>query len=222
MVVGQDLGITLDMETWQMKAHARGIRQRTDVVVLDSRAGAAGPGGSLVLELLHHPTGTALQLDVRLGGVRRAASNPRTRSGTPWQAPPFEVHRVGDCLRTAPGTRRGHRGRAGRSGAMNSHRTGPADGTQIPPSCPARHPGRDPCPGRRTAAGCGRRSYPRRAARCSSSATAPLRPRAAATAATGVWWCDTGRGLRPGGWPSGWRRGRPRPAAGAARDGGRA
>ena len=32
MVVGQDLGITLDMETWNVKAHAKGISQSTDLV----------------------------------------------------------------------------------------------------------------------------------------------------------------------------------------------
>jgi 2,4-dienoyl-CoA reductase (NADPH2) len=49
MVVGQDLGITLDMETWWMRATAKGIRQSTDLVPmgLDGRT----------LALLHHPTG---------------------------------------------------------------------------------------------------------------------------------------------------------------------
>src|ERR671911_1850534 len=32
MVVGQDLGVTLDLEHWQLKAAARGIEQRTDLV----------------------------------------------------------------------------------------------------------------------------------------------------------------------------------------------
>ena len=32
MVVGQDLGITLDLETWNVRAHAKGIRQATDLV----------------------------------------------------------------------------------------------------------------------------------------------------------------------------------------------
>ncbi len=40
MVVGQDLDLTLDLELWTRKAHAQGVRQRTDVVVLD----AAGDG----------------------------------------------------------------------------------------------------------------------------------------------------------------------------------
>ena len=49
MVVGQDLGITLDMETWWMRAGAKGIVQSTDLVPMgiDGRT----------LNLLHHPTG---------------------------------------------------------------------------------------------------------------------------------------------------------------------
>jgi 2,4-dienoyl-CoA reductase (NADPH2) len=94
MVIGQDLGITLDLETWQVKAHAQGIRQRTDVVVLDSRD---GPGGNLVLDLLHHPTGTALQLECDWAVC---AIPPEPEDGL-WRAlagAPFPVYRVGDCL----------------------------------------------------------------------------------------------------------------------------
>lgn len=50
MVVGQDLGITLDMENWWMRATAKGIGQSTDLVPMGITGGA--------LELLHHPTGT--------------------------------------------------------------------------------------------------------------------------------------------------------------------
>jgi 2,4-dienoyl-CoA reductase (NADPH2) len=49
MVVGQDLGITLDMEGWWMRASAKGIVQSTDLVPM-------GMDGR-VLRLLHHPTG---------------------------------------------------------------------------------------------------------------------------------------------------------------------
>jgi mycofactocin system FadH/OYE family oxidoreductase 2 len=49
MVVGQDLGITLDMENWWMRALAKGIVQSTDLVPV-------GMDGSAV-QLLHHPTG---------------------------------------------------------------------------------------------------------------------------------------------------------------------
>ncbi|MEY4174615.1 MAG: hypothetical protein RI900_1780 [Actinomycetota bacterium] len=49
MVVGQDLGITLDMENWWMRAHAKGIVQTTDLVPMGMADGE--------LTLLHHPTG---------------------------------------------------------------------------------------------------------------------------------------------------------------------
>ncbi len=49
MVVGQDLGITLDMETWWMRASTKGIMQSTDLVPM----GLDAP----TLTLLHHPTG---------------------------------------------------------------------------------------------------------------------------------------------------------------------
>ena len=49
MVVGQDLGVTLDMEGWWMRAEAKGIVQSTDLVPM----GLEGR----TLHLLHHPTG---------------------------------------------------------------------------------------------------------------------------------------------------------------------
>jgi 2,4-dienoyl-CoA reductase (NADPH2) len=49
MVVGQDLGITLDMENWWIRATDKGIVQRTDLVPM-------GIDGRTVT-LLHHPTG---------------------------------------------------------------------------------------------------------------------------------------------------------------------
>ena len=50
MVVGQDLGVTLDMETWWFRASAKGIVQTTDLVAMGYEEGT--------LSLLHHPTGT--------------------------------------------------------------------------------------------------------------------------------------------------------------------
>jgi 2,4-dienoyl-CoA reductase (NADPH2) len=49
MVVGQDLGITLDMENWWIRATDKGIIQSTDLVPMSFAAGE--------LTLLHHPTG---------------------------------------------------------------------------------------------------------------------------------------------------------------------
>ncbi len=53
MVVGQDLGITLDMENWWVRATEKGIRQSTDLVPMGY--------GDGVLQLLHHPTGQMLE-----------------------------------------------------------------------------------------------------------------------------------------------------------------
>jgi len=50
MVVGQDLGITLDMELWWIRANRKGIVQTTDLVPMGFHEGQ--------LTLLHHPTGT--------------------------------------------------------------------------------------------------------------------------------------------------------------------
>ena len=100
MVIGQDLNLTLDFETWNVRAGAKGIRQRTDLVVQDARedgaAAADGGGRRLVLELLHHPTGTAQQ--VTCDWV--ACAVPARPADELWHAldgAPFELHRVGDC-----------------------------------------------------------------------------------------------------------------------------
>jgi len=45
MVVGQDLGITLDMETFNVRAHAKGIKQATDLVVLSAPGPTASQAG---------------------------------------------------------------------------------------------------------------------------------------------------------------------------------
>ena len=56
MVVGQDLGITLDMENWWIRANAKGIVQTTDCGAM----GASTEDGAHVLNLQHHPTGQQL------------------------------------------------------------------------------------------------------------------------------------------------------------------
>jgi mycofactocin system FadH/OYE family oxidoreductase 2 len=94
MVIGQDLGITLDIETWNVRAQAKGIAQRTDVIVLDA---SEADDGRLVLELQHHPTGTAQQLTCDWV----ACAIPAQPADELWHAldgAPFEVRRVGDCL----------------------------------------------------------------------------------------------------------------------------
>jgi mycofactocin system FadH/OYE family oxidoreductase 2 len=94
MVVGQDLGITLDLETWNVKAHERGIRQTTDVVPMGA---AATDDGRVTLTLQHHPTGGELTrtVDWVVCAVHQRPENEL------WHAlrdAPFPVHRVGDCL----------------------------------------------------------------------------------------------------------------------------
>jgi len=53
MVVGQDLGVTLDMEGWWIRAEAKGIVQSTELVPM----GIEGR----TLNLQHHPTGSMQQ-----------------------------------------------------------------------------------------------------------------------------------------------------------------
>ena len=90
MVVGQDLGITLDMEHWQVKAAAKGIDQRTDLVPLGFAAG--------VLTCLHHPTGQEHRL-VADWVVLAVPPTPRDDLyHVLTMTPGVEVHRVGDCI----------------------------------------------------------------------------------------------------------------------------
>ena len=104
MVVAQDLGITLDLETWNVKAHAKGITQSVDLVpmgVADADADAEGQEGGgdgpVVLTLQHHPTGT----DRHRGCdwvVCAVHQQPEDALWRELRAAPFPVHRVGDCL----------------------------------------------------------------------------------------------------------------------------
>jgi 2,4-dienoyl-CoA reductase (NADPH2) len=89
MVVGQDLGITLDMENWWMRAGAKGIVQSTDLVPM----GLAGPE----LTLLHHPTGTnqTRHLDWLVLAV---PANPVEWLYHDLVAAGVSVERVGDCV----------------------------------------------------------------------------------------------------------------------------
>ncbi len=96
MVVGQDLGITLDLETWNVKAHALGIVQSVDLVPMDvSRADDDGP--PIALQLQHHPTGAdqVRRCDWVVCAVHQQPEDDLWRA---LDGAPFEVHRVGDCL----------------------------------------------------------------------------------------------------------------------------
>ncbi|WP_028058870.1 mycofactocin system FadH/OYE family oxidoreductase 2 [Candidatus Solirubrobacter pratensis] len=103
MVVGQDLGLTLDLETWNVRAHAKGIRQATDLVPMGVEDDA--------LTLLHHPTGVSERrpFDWVVCAVHQA---PEDELWHKLRDAEFPVHRVGDCL--AP--RRAH------AAVMEGHR----------------------------------------------------------------------------------------------------
>ncbi len=125
MVVGQDLGITLDMETFNVRAHAKGIRQATDLVVIGAAAGdeeTGGGSGGVELALLHHPTGEPARQALRLGGVRGPPGTGRfavaaVARGAVRGAPDRRLRHP------APGSRRRDRGAPGGGDAM----TMPAD-----------------------------------------------------------------------------------------------
>ncbi len=89
MVVGQDLGITLDMENWWMRAGSKGIVQTTDLVPMGMADGE--------LTLLHHPTG---QNQTRRPDwvVLAVPPNPVEWLYHDLKGAGVSVERVGDCL----------------------------------------------------------------------------------------------------------------------------
>jgi len=89
MVVGQDLGITLDMENWWMRAGAKGILQTTDLVPMGLAGGE--------LTLLHHPTG-ANQTRCPDWVVLAVPPNPVEWLYNDLKAAGVSVQRVGDCV----------------------------------------------------------------------------------------------------------------------------
>ncbi len=89
MVVAQDLGITLDMENWWLRAGERGIVQTTDLVPLGLEGGT--------LTLLHHPTG--VNVTRRPDWVILAVhANPVEWLYHDLKAAGVNVERVGDCV----------------------------------------------------------------------------------------------------------------------------
>jgi len=89
MVVGQDLGITLDMENWWMRAGAKGILQTTDLVPMGLAGGE--------LTLLHHPTGVN-QTRCPDWVVLAVPPNPVEWLYNDLKAAGVSVQRVGDCV----------------------------------------------------------------------------------------------------------------------------
>jgi mycofactocin system FadH/OYE family oxidoreductase 2 len=93
MVVGQDLGITLDMENWCVRAAAKGIVQTTDCLVTGVALGS--------VTLLHHPTGQTRQVDADwvVCAVPAAPAEQlylELKALGPEAQP--EVRRAGDCV----------------------------------------------------------------------------------------------------------------------------
>jgi 2,4-dienoyl-CoA reductase (NADPH2) len=89
MVVGQDLGITLDMENWWMRAGTKGIVQSTDLVPMGFAEGE--------LTLLHHPTGTN-QTRRPDWVVLAVPPSPVEWLYNDLRAAGVSVQRVGDCV----------------------------------------------------------------------------------------------------------------------------
>jgi 2,4-dienoyl-CoA reductase (NADPH2) len=89
MVVGQDLGVTLDMENWWIRAGEKGIEQTTDLVPM-------GLDGN-TLTLLHHPTGR--NVERRADWIVLAVHpNPVEWLYHDLRAAGVSVERVGDCV----------------------------------------------------------------------------------------------------------------------------
>ena len=93
MVVGQDLGITLDMENWWMRAGAKHIVQTTDLVAL----GMGEPATQRRLDLLHHPTGTNATRTPDWV-VLAVPARPADELYHELRAAGVDVERIGDCL----------------------------------------------------------------------------------------------------------------------------
>jgi 2,4-dienoyl-CoA reductase (NADPH2) len=98
MVVGQDLGITLDLEMWNVKAHHLGIGQSVDLVPMGVTRTTGDDGAAeLALQLQHHPTGTDQErrCDWVVCSVHQQPDDALWRA---LDGAPFDVHRIGDCL----------------------------------------------------------------------------------------------------------------------------
>ncbi len=89
MVVGQDLGVTLDMENWWIRAGAKGIVQSTDLVPMGMADG--------VLTLQHHPTGT-MQERRPDWVVCAVPPTPAEALYLALRDAGVDVQRVGDCV----------------------------------------------------------------------------------------------------------------------------
>ena len=93
MVVGQDLGITLDMENWWIRAGAKGIVQSTDLVAM----GMGEPAPRRTVNLLHHPTGVTVTRNPDWV-VLAVPAGPVEWLYHELAASGVSVERIGDCV----------------------------------------------------------------------------------------------------------------------------
>jgi 2,4-dienoyl-CoA reductase (NADPH2) len=94
MVVGQDLGVTLDLEQWWIRAGAKGIVQTTDMLIMGA---SPNDDGTLTAQLVHHPTGHDEQRTVDW----LVLCVPAAPADGLWRAcreAGIETHRAGDCV----------------------------------------------------------------------------------------------------------------------------
>lgn len=93
MVVGQDLGVTLDLENFWIRAQSKGIRQSTELVPMS--VGPEGDGHEVQLQ--HHPTG---QMHSRTPDwlVLAVPGTPAEQLYHELRAAGLEVERVGDAV----------------------------------------------------------------------------------------------------------------------------
>ena len=98
-VVGQDLGLTLDLERWTARVHDLGVETVTEVVPVQCRPGGRNrPAGSRqVVVLAHYPTGTRREYAVDWVVVA-AAQQPVDALWKQLQGERFDVHRIGDAV----------------------------------------------------------------------------------------------------------------------------
>ncbi|GAC1318493.1 MAG: dimethylglycine demethylation protein DgcA [Acidimicrobiales bacterium] len=95
MVVGQDLGITLDLEHWNIRAAKKGIGQLTDLVPMGYSTAEDGRGR---LAVLHHPTGSNRELACDWVVLAVPQQPVEGLYHALAARPGLEVHRIGDCI----------------------------------------------------------------------------------------------------------------------------
>ncbi|HEX2806522.1 MAG TPA: FAD-dependent oxidoreductase, partial [Kineosporiaceae bacterium] len=92
MIVGQDLGVTLDLENWCVRAAAKHITQTPDLAVMGVEAGG--------LTMLHHPTGRTehLAADWVVLAVAQRPADALYRTLKAGAVDGVAVYRVGDAV----------------------------------------------------------------------------------------------------------------------------